>query len=122
MVEPIRPTTKPTFFPVDSVPEQRLDSRNQVLRPVVNRKAETPAAKEDIPREQVEKAAEKLNRLMGIIDRRLEFSVHEKSGQLMVKVIDQTTGDVLDEIPSKRALDILSSFDDLVGLLVDKRV
>jgi len=122
MINPIQPNTQSTTIPLDAFPGQKLERSQETPRPVVDRKQETPSAREEIPREQVEKAAEKLNRLMGIIDKRLEFRVHERSNRIIVKIIDQGTGEVLDEIPSKQVLDMLSSFTDMVGLMVDKRV
>jgi len=122
MINPIQPSTQSTTISLDAFSGQKLERSQETPRPVVDRKQEIPSAREEIPRELVEKAAEKLNRLMGIIDKRLEFSVHEKSNRVIVKIIDQETGEELDEIPSKRALDILNSFTDMVGLMVDKRV
>ena len=122
MINPIQPSTQSTTISLDAFSGQKLERSQETPRPVVDRKQEIPSAREEIPRELVEKAAEKLNRLMGIIDKRLEFSVHEKSNRVIVKIIDQETGEVLDEIPSKRALDILNSFTNMVGLMVDKRV
>jgi flagellar protein FlaG len=40
----------------------------------------------------------------------------------MVKIIDEKSGEVLSEIPPKKILDMLSSFAEYVGLLVDKKV
>jgi flagellar protein FlaG len=122
MINPIQPNTQSTTIPLDAFPGQKLERSQETPRPVVDRKQQTPSAREEIPREQVEKAAEKLNRLMGIIDKRLEFRVHERSHRVIVKIIDQGTGEVLNEIPPKRVLDMLSSFIDMVGLMVDKRV
>lgn len=109
-------------IPVDAFPGQKTDKSKDMPIKVVDRKGKIPTAREEIPREEIEKATEKLNRLMGIIDKRLEFKVDEKSNRTFVKIIDNKTGEILDEIPSKRALDILSSFTDLIGLMVDKRV
>ena len=122
MLNPIQPNTQSTMIPLDAFPGQKLERSQETPRPVVDRKQETPSAREEIPREQVEKAAEKLNRLMGIIDKRLEFRVHERSHRVIVKIIDQGNGEVLNEIPPKQVLDMLSSFIDMVGLMVDKRV
>lgn len=122
MVNSIQPITQTTAIPVDAFPGQRLEKDQEIPRQIIDRKAEIPSAREEVPREEVEKAAEKLNRLMGIIDKRLEFSVHKQSGRVMVKVIDQQTGDVLDEIPPKRILDMLSSFTEMAGIFVDKQI
>jgi len=122
MINPIQPNTHSTMIPMDAFPGQKLDRSLETPRKVINRKGEIPAAREEIPREQVEKAAEKLNRLMGIIDKRLEFRVHEESERFIVKIIDQPSGDVLDEITPKRVLDILGSFTQVAGLLFDELV
>ena len=122
MVNPIQPNTQSTTIPMDAFSGQKLERSQETPRPVVDRKKETPSAREEIPREKVEKATEKLNRLMGIIDKRYEFSVHESSQRLIVRIVDQQSGEVLDEIPSKRALEILDSFSQMAGLLFDKRV
>jgi len=122
MLNPIQPNTQSTTTPVDTFPGQKLDRSQETPLKVVDRKQEIPSAREEIPREEVERATEKLNRLMGIIDKRLEFRVDEKSHRAVVKIIDQQNGDVLDEIPSQRALDILNSFSDMIGVLLDKKV
>ena len=122
MINPIQPNTQTTMLPLDVFSGQKLDRSQDTPRKVVDRKQEIPSAREEIPREQVEKAAEKLNRLMGIIDKRLEFSVHEKDDSVIVKIIDQQSGEVMDEIPPQRVMDILSSFSQMAGLFFDKRV
>ncbi|HUX46963.1 MAG TPA: flagellar protein FlaG [Desulfosporosinus sp.] len=122
MINPIQPNTQSTTIPVDAFPGQKLERSQDTPRKVVDRKQEIPSAREEIPREEVERAAEKLNRLMGIIDKRLEFKVSEKSHRVSVKIIDQSNGEVLDEIPSKRVLEILDSFSQMAGLFIDKQV
>ncbi|MDI6813080.1 MAG: flagellar protein FlaG [Desulfitobacteriaceae bacterium] len=122
MIQPPSSTSLSPMLPGDVFPGQKLESRRETPRPVVERKQEVPLAKEDIPRQEVEKTAEKLNRLMGLIDRRLEFSVHEKSQRVMVKVVNQETGEILDEIPPKKLLDLIASFHQTVGLFLDKKV
>lgn len=122
MPNPIQPNTQSTTIPVNAFPGQKLERSQETPLKVVDRKSEIPSAREEIPREEVEKVTEKLNRLMGIIDKRLEFRVDEKSQRVVVKIIDQQNGELLDEIPSQRALDILNSFSEMIGVLFDKRV
>lgn len=122
MANPIQPNTQSTTIPVNTFPGQKLEQSQETPRQVVDRKQEASSAREETPREEVEKVTDKLNRLMGIIDKRLEFRVDEKSQRVVVKIIDQQSGEVLNEIPSKQAMDMLDSFSDMVGLMVDKRV
>lgn len=122
MINPVQPNTQSTMIPIDAFPGQKLERSQDTPRKVVNRKQETPSAREEIPREQVEKATEKLNRLMGIMDKPLEFSVNEKSDRVIVKIIDQQSGEAMGEISPKRVLDILSSFTQMAGLMFDELV
>lgn len=122
MINPIQPNTQSTLIPMDSYPGQKLERSEDTPLKVVDRKPEIPTAREEIPREQVEKATEKLNRLMGIIDKRVQFSVRDEADSVTVQIIDQQSGDVMDEISPKRVMDILGSFSQMAGLFFDKRV
>lgn len=122
MIEPIQSNKQTTLMPIDTYPGQKLEHSKDTPRPVVERKDELPTAREEIPREDVERATDKLNRLMGLIDKRLRFDIHEKSDQIMVRVIDQDTENVLKEMPSKRVLELLNSLTDIAGLLIDRKV
>lgn len=107
---------------VDVFPGQRQEKGNEMPRLVVDRRQEASSAREEVPREEVEKATDKLNRLMNLVDKRRIFQIHEKSHHLMIKIIDQNTNEVLDEIPPERLLDILSGITQAVGIQVDKRI
>ncbi|WP_010278697.1 flagellar protein FlaG [Paenibacillus senegalensis] len=51
----------------------------------------------------------------------LEVSVHEKTNQIMVKVLDYETGDTLREIPPEKTLDFIAKIWEMAGLIVDER-
>lgn len=124
MVNPINPNNNQyNVIPSDTFPGQKLERDNpEMPRMVVEKKDDVTSAREEVPREEVEKAVEKLNRLMGLIDKRMEFRIHEKTNRIMVRIIDQENGEVLREIPPKKILDMLSSFIEFVGLMVDYKV
>lgn len=66
-------------------------------------------------------ALEKLNKTAPIFDFRFHFLVHEETKRIMVQIIDQETGEVLNEIPPEKVLDLVARIQELVGLLVDER-
>ncbi len=68
-----------------------------------------------------ELAADIQENLKFINDVDLQFSVHEASGQVMVIVREESTGKVIREIPSREVLDLAAKFDEMVGMLLDKR-
>lgn len=123
MVNPIQSTSQMPVIPIDTFAGQKLDrGQEEMPRLVVEKKSDASSAREEVPREEVEKSIEKLNRLMGLIEKRMKFEIHDKSNRVMVKIIDEKSGEVLSEVPPKKILDMLSSFAEYVGLLVDKKV
>lgn len=63
----------------------------------------------------------KANKVMTIAGRSLEFSVHEATNDIMVKVINTETKEVIREIPPEKILNIVAGLMELAGLLVDER-
>jgi len=55
------------------------------------------------------KAIEKANKAINGIHTELEFSIHEKSKEIMVKVIDSETKEVIREIPPEKILDMVAA-------------
>mgnify|MGYP000400680282 CR=1 FL=1 len=66
-------------------------------------------------------AIEKANKaIMGSV-RRFEFSIHEETKEIMVKVIDAETNEVIREIPPEKILDMVAKIWEMAGLFVDER-
>jgi flagellar protein FlaG len=122
MIEPIQPNKQTTLMPVDTYPGQKLERSQEIPRPVVERKDELPTAREEIPREQVEQAADKLSRMMSLIDKRLRFELEGDSEPVWVRVVDQDTEEVLSRLRPKRIIDLLRYITDIAGLVVDEKV
>ena len=51
----------------------------------------------------------------------LDFSIHEKTKQIMVKVVNAETGEVIREIPPEQNLDFLARVWEKIGILVDEK-
>ena len=79
-------------------------------------------AKEAAPsKKDVEEAVAKLNQSVQSRAQSLEFSIDNDSNRTIVKVIDQSTKEVLRQIPTPEALQIAKSIDARSGgLLVDQ--
>lgn len=69
----------------------------------------------------VSEAVNRMNKALEGSSRRFEYSVHEKTNEIMIKVIDETTGKVIREIPPKKILDMVANMMEMAGLLVDER-
>ena len=66
-------------------------------------------------------ALEKVNRSLTVSSRRFDISIHEKTNEVMVKVIDTQTDKVIREIPPEKILDMVAKLWELAGLFVDER-
>lgn len=75
-------------------------------------------AQQTANREQVTKAVENINRIIQVASQNLEFSVDHDAHQVIVKVVDQQTKQVLRQIPTEEVIEIAKSLDKLQGLLI----
>ena len=48
----------------------------------------------------------------------IEFSMDEDAGEMVVKVVDKATDEVIRQIPSEEMLDIAKALDKIQGLLI----
>ena len=70
---------------------------------------------------KIKDAVDKVNQKIVPSKTRCEFSYHEDTNRISIKVIDQTTEETIKEIPADETLDMLSKIWELAGLLVDER-
>ena len=75
-----------------------------------------------IGEEQLIKTIEKVNKKLRGIPTSLEFVIHEKTHDIMIKVINQETGEVIREIPPEKILDMVANFLEKAGLIIDERL
>ena len=51
----------------------------------------------------------------------LEFNIREKTGDIVVRVLDRKSGDVIRQLPPEDLLELRDKLDDLRGALFDKK-
>ena len=66
-------------------------------------------------------AIERANKSLEIINTRFEFSIHEGTKEIMVKVLDDVTGEIIREIPPEKILDLVAKMWEMAGLFVDEK-
>jgi flagellar protein FlaG len=70
---------------------------------------------------EVKSAVSKINKFLEGESTHLQFEKHDVLNQMIVKVIDNDTNEVIKEIPSRKILDMVAKMCELAGVLVDKR-
>ena len=115
--------------PVASSAPPRVDDRPLQPTPSVgateSASKSKPADGAKPSHEDVSAAVKKMNDAMLGSSQSLQFSIDEDSKDIVVKVIDQSTKEVVRQIPSKEALQIAKSIDKSMdkiqqGLLINQ--
>lgn len=78
-----------------------------------------PEKAADIPND-LKTAIRDLQRVSEAFNRRLSFSLNEKLGQVVVKVIDNDTDKVVREIPPTELQHVYERIREVIGLLFDE--
>lgn len=78
--------------------------------------------KKKITEEETIKLIEKANKEFIAYDRKFEFSIHENTKQIMVKIIDVNTDEVIREIPPEKILDMVAAIWEVAGIIVDRKI
>lgn len=71
--------------------------------------------------QQIKNAINKVNSKMKTHRTRCEFSYHEETNRVSIKVYDKETEEVIREIPPEEALEMIEKMWELAGLLVDEK-
>ena len=70
---------------------------------------------------RIKNAVEHANQTMRHAKTKCEFSYHEETKRVSIKVIDEETEEVIREIPPEETLEMLSKMWELAGLMVDEK-
>ncbi|WHY19087.1 flagellar protein FlaG [Paenibacillus sp. G2S3] len=52
----------------------------------------------------------------------LEISIHEKTHDIMVKVLNKDTGELIREVPPEKTLDLVAKMMEIAGILIDEKI
>lgn len=100
----------------------KAHNTKEVMEKAQKQPATCSIGKREYTENELIDAIESTNQQIAIYDRRCEFAIHEKTRQVMVKVIDVITDDVIREIPPEKILDALADRWKMSGILVDERI
>lgn len=75
-----------------------------------------------VSEEQIKNTIAKINKSLEAHCTKLDISFHDKTNEIMIRVVDTNTGEVIREIPSEKSLERLAMALKETGLLVDEKV
>ncbi|MGK0468067.1 flagellar protein FlaG [Clostridium sp.] len=85
-----------------------------------NVKVSNPNKSENIEKE-VKSAVIKINKFLEGESTHLQYEKHEVFNEMIIKVVDNNSNEVLREIPSRKILDMVAKMCEMAGVLVDKK-
>ena len=67
-------------------------------------------------------AVDNANKVLFKNNTHLQFRIHEETNEVMVKIVDDISGEVLKEIPPEKMLDMVAKLWEIAGIIVDAKV
>jgi len=77
-----------------------------------------PVVKDELDSGQMHEIGKQLQEFLASLNKDLQFSIDEVSGQNVVRVYDQKTGDLIRQIPSEELLAVVSRLSEASGLFI----
>ena len=125
---------------VNKAPQTQVKAAEEVVKKQTSTQTPAPAAalvptvsaeakgaenqgqkEEETVSSKIKDAVDKVNQKIVPSKTRCEFSYHEDTNRISIKVIDQNTEETIKEIPAEETLDMLARIWEFSGLLVDER-
>ena len=113
---PTAPKVAPVETKIQSTNETRMKSIE--IKDYMNKNVGyQPTMQEKLIMESIETANQKI---LGP-EKEFEFAIHKETKQIMVKVIDKGTKEILREIPPEKVLDAVAKMCELAGIFMDEK-
>jgi flagellar protein FlaG len=76
----------------------------------------------EVTEKEVGKAVDKLNKLLEDKETHAEYEIYGRLRQLTVRIVNNNTKEVVQEIPPRKIIDMVDKLCELAGIFVDKKV
>jgi flagellar protein FlaG len=113
-VEPVR--FEPTGVESEAIAQASTSRDKEVVQP---RRA---LQKEKRSAEEIKKDLEGINNQLRIANRSIQFSIDEGSHDIVVRVVDKESGEVIREVPPESVIRLRERMAEISGLLVEEEV
>jgi flagellar protein FlaG len=105
-----------------TVPKVEATIKIKEIVPENQEQPQSPPQQQAQTKEKTEKVMNSMNEFLKASNTHLKFQFHDELKEYYVTLVDDTTNEVVKEIPSKKLLDMYAAMTDYLGLLVDKKV
>ena len=114
---------QPTPIDSSSVAKTGADTVTvDAIKPVANNESMVKSENGNQPSdEEVKSAIKEANKRAVFGHASAQFSYHEATKRISVKIVDNDTKEIIREIPPEKTLDMISKMWELAGLVVDEK-
>jgi flagellar protein FlaG len=98
--------------------KENYEKSSRIEEEILRDKSESQA---EMDGKTIINAIEEVNKKIQVSDKEFQFSVHEKTNQMLVKVIDKQSGKIIKEFPPEKILDMIAKMWEMAGLFVDEK-
>lgn len=95
--------------------------RQQTHNDAIATADETLKTKTERSQDELEDIVDKMSETVKIMQRNLNFSIHDDTGMTVVKVMDASSGEVIRQMPTEDALRLAERLDEMRSLLFEAR-
>jgi flagellar protein FlaG len=111
-----------TTFEKDNSIDKSVQVRDRSYSQEVKTSDNKNIGTKEISKKELRNAVDKLNTFLEDNKTHAEYEYHDKlRNDLMIKIIDDKTGEVIQEVPPKKILDMVAKMLEIVGVLIDKK-
>ena len=112
----------PQWKPQTVIPP--VDVSKETAQPAMKRREEeAPESGTNLVKEkEVQEVVEDVQQYLQQLNIRLSFKLHDKTGDLVVRVLDKDTGEVIRQIPPEEMLKLREKLEELTGVLLNGKV
>jgi len=101
-----------------AIPSAQTPVRNPSATPSTAKASDSQTV---ASREQLQSSINAVNGFVKSINSEVEFSLDKDSGEMIVKVMDTSTNEVIRQMPSEEMLAVAKALDKFQGLLIKQK-
>ena len=105
---------------IDKVDSYKISNKYNDNHSKEERNGEEKVNARELDKNDIIKIVDKLNKSMKVSNERVRFSYHEENNQIILRVSDSETGEVIREIPSRNVQKLHDHIQEYIGMLVDE--
>jgi len=99
-----------------------VEKSNNSAQTALDEKALQEKAKEQqVSNEELTEAVENIQSRLEVVGTKLGFSIHGETEDLVVKITNRESGELIRQIPSEEVMELRARLDELVGILFDEK-